>query len=449
MLNEKLEQNKNSIELALTNFILQQYGITEQFDDEFKKILGVEITTVMPFSDYLELGYALDKFDQEVPDDEASQEGAKIINDLLQKHRNDIVNNLEEQKEENTKFKPRVQFIDKLIGLLNGIKERFNVGIFVDQAHSNLTETFNYSTVIPEDMFESVKKWLETEEIPFTLGDNNEIVVECGDRETVYHVDRYLTRTLNERNKMMDRNIYMENEEKETWAFTSDHIKPEKGPKRFLMAKGSTKEEATSRAWDISSAARSFGGGKGLAPGFKIWKVGDGNLLEVAGPSFVESAEEKAYENEVAEAKKRPQDMDAYDLAKMSKPRFDPTQQPKAGAFTKDTKAMMKRKDPHDRKTMKHKGKMFESKELKEQVMGMTPMPTIMRMRALAGIEGNSPVNEMEGMEPEITVPTQSESYMAILDHLAAIQALLPGITLSEYQEFIASIEAMTDEFEL
>jgi hypothetical protein len=546
MINETLEQNQNSIELALTNFLLYRYNIKEELDDGFKKLLGVEITSVMDFSDYLELSYALDKFDAEVPTDPKSAEGEKIIIDLLGKYNQEIVANLEEQKEENPKFKTRKDLISNLVQSLQGVQESFTIGIFVNDSAKELNESFNYSTVIPEDVYESVKKWLESESIPFSIGEDNELVVECGDRETVYHVDRFLTRTLNGRNTVMDRNIYMEygesqsaephsskhetvgdyveelnnmvsNEDLEKFDdilakvyafagvtfdemnirdlvnslnerdkqsllddlhslsydyaldesakdnFTIDDIKElevmtdlqvakEKAMKMVQGTDTSAKITPAKKQYfmrKINSARTVF---QLVDMFYQMLLSGEGHGRIGTKSGMGKSSYRQAYEAEMSEAKKKPQDMTTYDLAKMGKPRMDPTKQPKAGAFSKDTKAMMQRKDPHGRKTMKHKGQMFESKSLKEHVLGMTQMPTIMRMRALAGLEDNVAIKENDAEFSDAAmnmIPEQTEAYMAILDHLAAIQNLLPGISMAEYKEFIASIEAMTDEFEL
>lgn len=146
----------------------------------------------------------------------------------------------------------------------------------------------------------------------------------------------------------------------------------------------------------------------------------------------------KELKNTIKENKK----LSSYELAKLSKPRIPTTGLPKAGAFDKDTKNILKRKDPYDRKVTKHKGKIMMEKDiLEEGVLGFTAMPALMRMQSLAGIETTPKTKEIHQIEKPILENTPE--YEKILSLLAQIDELLPHLKVFEFEEFKEKVEEL------
>lgn len=267
-LKETLDQNQNSIELALVNFLLVGQNVSEKPEPKFLKKLGSQITTAVPFGDYLELGYALDEFDHEDPTGEKSKKAAARIKGVLKRHQSSIQEEVTDALEQDSAMSTRKDFVNKVVG----------------------------------------------------------------------------------------------------------------------------------------SALREAKGAKSS-------------------------------------------DRENLEIARQAKPRWDPKQTPKAGTFDKDTKKMIKRKDPMDRKTIKHKGKVYESVEefLKEGVLGMTQVPALTRLRGLAGLE-DEPVAQDKTPSP---VEGQTEAYAQAMDYLALIQELMPHMTVQEFKDLMSSIRVMADELEM
>lgn len=270
---ETLEQNKNSIELALVNFLSTEANVSEKPEDNFMKKLGSEIASALPFSDYLELSYALDEYDQDKPQDEQSVKAAKRIKDIINRHKDGVETAISDAIKQNSSMATHKDFINKILG------------------------------------------------------------------------------------------------------------------------------------FDISEA--------------------------------------------------KSKDRENLEIARQAKPRWDPKQTPKAGTFDKDTKKIIKRKDPMDRKTIKHKGKVYESVEefLKENVMGMAQVPALSQLRSLAGLgdaaSGEScSTSELQYSDPS-PVEGQTEAYAQAMDYLALIQELMPHMTVQEFKDFLNSVRIMVDELEI
>ena len=363
VLRETLEQNKNSIELALVNFLKNHFKVDGSADENTLKKLGAEIVKKIPFTDYLEVGYALDDYDHTKPEDEKTKKGRMRLLNILTKHKRQIVEYLRKQANHNDKLKSVDDFAYILSNRINDLRESILLSFYPkDVLDESNKPKYHYNAVVPKDIVETIKKWLSEKNIVHYINDNDELVVECGDRDSLYSFDKFLARTVEGQRAMID----------------SQNMK---------------------------------------------------------------------------EAKKRPQDMTSYDLAKMNKPRIDPNKLPKSGAFDKDTKKQLRKTDPMDRRTLKHKGKVYESEEkfiLDESVLGMTQMPSILRLQALAGVQNS---DSTPPIPPPLVIEDGSESiteaYQAALDHLAVVRELLPEMTMKEYKNLINSIENMINETKL
>lgn len=119
-LKETLEQNRNSLELALMNFLLRYFFISDYIDNTLKTILGSKILSNFDFKDYFSLGLLLDKIDINKFNKE-SKESIDIIN-IIRKYKNDIVEIVENLKFEN-KFKTIDKILDKIKKYVSEINE--------------------------------------------------------------------------------------------------------------------------------------------------------------------------------------------------------------------------------------------------------------------------------------------------------------------------------------
>jgi hypothetical protein len=355
---ETLEQNNNSIELSLVNFLFDRFGIkSDMAESKSLTELGSILVKSIPFNEYLELSYALDEYSPAKLNDEETEN--RIVK-ILVKHKHNIVAAL--RKETNfEKLQPVKDLVNKLMGRLKTMNETIKIMYL----HGFLTEDeakkFHYTANISKSVLEGVMKWLEERKVPHYMNEQEELVVECDTRDTLYAFDKFLSKTVEGTRTMFD-------------------------------------------------------------------------------------SEERR--KKTTEAKKRPQDMTAFDLARMKKPRLDPNTLPKSGAFAKDTKAMLKKADPHDRRAVKHKNKTYESEEkfiLDEAILGMTQMPSIMRLQALAGVPA---VESVEPLGEHVPTHGKSEKLIKILNTLEDLEGDIQSLEYNEFLDVKAYFQGIIDEFE-
>ena len=351
---ETLDQNKNSIELALINFLKSKLNIQSDVDEKVLTKISSVMAKEIPFSSYLELGYALDEFDEDDINSEASEDATDKIFKILGKNKLRVSNALNKFREEQQKNSGEAKLVGEIIKYISALRETTRIRFFSSEAlNEDNSPSYHYTARVPASLIEKIVEWLSERNMSHFVNDSDEMVIECGDRDSLYAFDKYLMKTIQQEHLMVD---------------------------------------------------------------FKI-----------------------------SEGKKRPQDMTSYDLARTVKPRFDQTQMPKSGAFDKDTKGAIRKKNPNDRRAMKHKNRAYETAEkpvLDEAVMGMTGVPSINRLQMLAGV----PVMPVQSSEPTEKAKLQTEAYLVALDHLAVIRELLGEMTEYEHDEICESIETILSD---
>ncbi len=119
-LEETLEENKNSIELSLINFLMYIFKISDYVDEKKKIILGSKILKDINFNDYFSLGLLLDEID--FKNFNKNQKEISEIKKILSKYKNTIIEKLNELLLE-PEFKLIENFLEKLINNLTKITE--------------------------------------------------------------------------------------------------------------------------------------------------------------------------------------------------------------------------------------------------------------------------------------------------------------------------------------
>lgn len=344
-INETLDENKNSIELALVNFL--KNGMNDiSIEESVLLKIGATLVTEIPFAQYLEMGYALDEFEEKNSNSNQSKNAIIKINKIINNHKTSLINSLTKLKEKNAFIKYE-EFLNKLIEKIIGVKESIVVYFYDSSVLNEMQQPkYHYTAVMPKELVEKIIEWLEKKGITHFTTETNEFVVECGTRDELYAFDKFLSRSIEKEHYMVD---------------------------------------------------------------FKI-----------------------------SEAKnKSPTGVTSYDLARTVKPRFDQTQTPKAGAFDKDTKTQLKKKNPNDRRAMKHKGKIYANEEkfvLDESVLGMTNIPTISRLQALAGVPQTDESQSIAENEEKFDGTYELE---LIMNQLEEIESEINGLTPSQMQQVI------------
>jgi len=345
---ETLDSNKNSIELALVNFLKSQIKNTDKIDESALLKMGATIVKEIPFASYLELGYALDEFDEKNPNSDITMNSIPKMHKILIKNKRNIVNSLVKGKEEDDKLKTIEPFVDLIIKYISQVRESIKISFY---SKTNLNEMnqpkYHYTAIMPKEIMEKITNWLDEQGINHFITEMNEFVVECNTRDSLYAFDKFLSRTIERENFMVD---------------------------------------------------------------FKI-----------------------------SEAKKRPQDMTNLDLARLKKPRLDPSTLPKMGAFDKDIKGQIKKKNPADRRAMKHKGKVYATEEkfvLDEAVLGMTGIPFISRLQTLAGLETTEMSDPV--VENDNDVADDSDEFLEIMQELDTIERYVYDLTPTEISQVIS-----------
>lgn len=358
MIKETLEQNNNSIELSLVNFLFDKFGLeSKKYEEKDLTELGSSLVKNIPFNEYLELSYALDDY---TPSELNNIETENRIVKILIKYKHSIVSNLRKEIELD-KFQGLKDILKKILERLKVMNETVTINYLQGFLTEDEAKKFHYTASISKSVLENVMKWLEERKVAHYMNEREELVVECDTRDTLYAFDKFLSKTVEGTRTMFD-------------------------------------------------------------------------------------SEERR--KKTTEAKKRPQDMTAFDLARMKKPRLDPNTLPKSGAFAKDTKAMLRKTDPQDRRTVKHKGRTYESEEkflLDESVLGMTQMPSIMRLQALAGVPA---VESNQSLEEHVPTAGKSENLIYILNALEDIEEDIDGLDYKEYLQVKEVFHRIMGKFE-
>ncbi|MEM5877772.1 MAG: hypothetical protein QXF12_02710 [Candidatus Aenigmatarchaeota archaeon] len=112
-INETLEQNKNSIELAFINFLNHIFKISDHLNDNIKMKLGNKILTEFNFNDYFSLGFLLDKVD--IYKFKEYDEEIREIKRIIKKYKNKILYVIMEKISIMDEFKPYRNYLEKLM----------------------------------------------------------------------------------------------------------------------------------------------------------------------------------------------------------------------------------------------------------------------------------------------------------------------------------------------
>lgn len=350
---ETLDANKNSIELALVNFLKSQIKNTDNIDESALLKLGANIVKEIPFASYLELGYALDEFDEKNPNSDVTISSIPKMHKILIKNKRNIINSLVKAAEDDEKLVKIKPFVDSIIKYLAQVRESIKISFYNKQNLNEMNQPkYHYTAIIPKAIMEKITGWLKEQGINHYMTEKDEFVVECDTRDKLYSFDKFLSRTMEKENFMVD---------------------------------------------------------------YKM-----------------------------SEAAKKPQDLTNLDLARMKKPRMDPASMPKSGAFAKDTVNQIKKKNPTDRRAVKHKGKMYATEEkfvLDEAIMGMTQMPFITRLQSLAGLEPTdiqNPVVENDMMD-------YSDEFEEIMQNLDVIERWVYDLSSDEQSQVITRMMGIVD----